>query len=64
MEKEEIKKIIKHYCGKCKEELKHAGSGLDVFSFIDHVTQRYCPNDKCTRYGVVTVASIPQEITK
>ena len=60
---EKIKTVTKYYCGKCKEELKPVGTGFDAFSFISPVTQRYCPNDKCTRYGVVTVASIPQEIT-
>ena len=60
---EKIKTKVKHYCGKCKEELKSAGGGFDVFSFIDLVVQRYCPNNKCSRYGVVTVASIPQEET-
>ena len=61
--KEEIKTITKHYCGKCKEELKSAGGGFDSFSFLNQVVQRYCPNDKCSRYGVVTVASIQQEET-
>jgi len=61
--KEEIKTITKHYCGKCKEELKSAGGGgFDAFSFLNPVVQRYCPNNKCDRYGVVTVASIPQEV--
>jgi hypothetical protein len=63
MKEEEIKKITKHYCVKCKEELKSAGGvGFDAFGFLNSIVQRYCPNDKCSRYGVVTVASIPQEV--
>lgn len=62
MEKEEIKTVTKYLCGKCKEELKSAGGGFDAFSFLA-LTQRYCPNNECERYGVVTVASIPQEVT-
>ncbi len=58
---EKIKTITKHYCGKCKEELKATGV-FDVFGFLAP-QQRYCPNQKCERYGVVTVASIPQEET-
>lgn len=63
MEKEENKTIAKHYCGKCNEELRLIGSGFDTFSFFDPAVQRYCSNAKCSRYGVVTVASILQEIT-
>lgn len=59
---EQIKKKIKYYCGKCKEELKPVGSSFDAFSFLDSVVQRYCPNKECSRYGVVTVAAIPQEV--
>ena len=44
-----LKKITKYYCGKCKEELKSAGGGFDTFSFMNPVSQRYCPNDKCSR---------------
>jgi hypothetical protein len=62
--KEEIKTVTKHYCGKCKEELKNGGGGFDAFIFLNPVVQRYCPNDKCARYGVVTVASVPKEITE
>lgn len=58
---EEIKKITKHYCGKCKEELKSVSGGFDAFNFLS-IQQRYCSNNKCDRYGVVTVASIPQEV--
>lgn len=59
---EQIKVKTKYYCGKCKEELKSAGGGFDAFSFLNSVVQRYCPNEKCSRYGVVTVAAIPQEV--
>lgn len=50
--------IIIGYCTKCKEELKC----LDNFNFLNPVTQRYCDNNKCSRYGVVTVVSITKEI--
>ena len=53
---EETKTPIIHLCGKCKEELKNVGSGFDISSFLDPVVQRYCPNNQCSRYGVVTVA--------
>ena len=59
---EQIKVKTKYYCGKCKEELKSAGGGFDAFSFLNPVVQRYCPNEKCKRYGVVTVAAIPQKV--
>lgn len=62
--KEEIKTTTKHYCGDFKEELNLVGTGFDMFSFIEPLSTRYCSNNKCDRYGVVTVASIPQKITK
>lgn len=60
---EENKITTKHFCGKCGEELKSIGNGFDTFNFFNPVIQRYCPNNKCSRFGVVTVASIPKEIT-
>lgn len=63
MEKE-IKTRTKHCCIECKEVLKSTGGGFDAFSFINPVVMRYCPNNKCKSYGIVTVASIPQEVTE
>lgn len=61
--KTEVKKTTKHYCGECDKELKYAGVGdMSIFDFSG-VTQRYCANQKCDRYGLVTVASVPKEET-
>ena len=45
---EEIKKITKHYCGKCKEELKSVSGGFDAFNFFFYSTNDTAPTTNAT----------------
>ena len=58
----EIKgKKKEHECEKCGNLLVSVPTGFDAFSFMNPVTLRYCEYKQCSRYGVVTVASIIKE---
>ena len=48
-------------CKTCDKKLKPIPQGFDAFSFLSQIEMRYCENKKCSEYGNVTVAGIPEE---
>lgn len=51
----------KIWCIKCKKEIPVDNTSALLTSFIGATTSIYCHNEKCSRYGLVTVFYLQEQ---